>query len=189
MSGLKRFFHIVPLMIAWLMLSVLFWGFVFSGLTDAPPEKKLTLYVDGTVLQETDLALVLEKTAGEGIRLVQVHPFSYALFGSDALRAADLYIVPEEDLVTYVEWFAPLPEELSGLWPKARLLQNSRGQSVGVTVYDEAEGIALANGYIGYEAGKRYGLCLGACSLHVPGNAGNIDDEALGAAQTILSLE
>ena len=62
--------------------------------------------MDGQVRNEAQLAARLEKELPDPVRMVQIHPFSYAMFGSAALKAADLYIVPDSDRYQCADWFA-----------------------------------------------------------------------------------
>ena len=130
-----------------LLVAVIFGSFVFYQITDTDPAHKLTLYVDGEVRNEAQLAALLEKELPEPIRMVQVHPFSYAMFGSDALRAADLYIVPDSEKEQYADWFAPGEEAL--------------------TVCDPGGTVSVAGSWILYAPGETYRLYIGAYSPHL----------------------
>ena len=46
MKILKNIWSQLHLYLLWLLASALIWGLVFSFLTDAPPEKKVTLFID-----------------------------------------------------------------------------------------------------------------------------------------------
>ena len=138
---------LLPLLGIWALVAVFFSSFVFYQITDTTPANKLTLYVDGEVQNETRLAVLLEKGLPSPIRMVQVHPFTYAMFGSDALRAADLYIVPDSDLEQFADWFAPGEES--------------------VPVHDPESGVSVADTWILYTPEETYRLYLGASSAHL----------------------
>ena len=138
---------LLPLLGIWTLVAVFFSSFVFYQITDTTPANKLTLYVDGEVQNETRLAALLEKNLPAPIRMVQVHPFTYAMFGSDALRAADLYIVPDSDLEQFADWFAPGEES--------------------VPVHDPETGVSVADTWILYTPEETYRLFLGAGSVHL----------------------
>ena len=146
-ARIKKIGQLIPLLGVWLLVAVIFGSFVFYQITDTDPAHKLTLYVDGEVRNEAQLAALLEKELPEPIRMVQVHPFSYAMFGSDALRAADLYIVPDSDLEQFADWFAPGEES--------------------VTVHDPETGVSVAGTWLLYTPEETYRLYLGANSAHL----------------------
>jgi hypothetical protein len=110
--------------------------------------------------------------------MVKVHPFTYALFGSDALKQADLYIVPASHLEEYRDWFSPLPEEMaafaSGQYPD------------GIPVFDPASGRSVAGSWILYSPpsgeSEPYFLFFGRNSMHLS------DHAAAGVARALLAL-
>lgn len=160
MKKLKPFFDLFPAMLLWLMLSIFLWGFVFSALTDIPAGERISLFVDAPLTEETRLATTLEQAVTAPVRAVQVRSFSYAMMGSDEIEQADLYIVTTEDVETYREWFAPLPEELQA---QADLLLD--GQPYGIKVYDAATQTGAALETIRY-GNEDYYLLFGANSAH-----------------------
>ena len=62
MGKIRKFFSLVPVLVLWLMLSVLVWGFVFTRITDTDPAHKITLFVDSEVTDATGLAVKLEES-------------------------------------------------------------------------------------------------------------------------------
>ena len=172
---LLRFF---PLFILWSMLIPIFVGFVFSRITDTDVLHKVTVYADAELRDAAALAARLEKSVSEPVRMVKVHPFTYALFGSDALKQADLYIVPASRTGEYRDWFAPLPEEMA---PFA-----SAEEPNGIRVFDPASGLNAAGSWILYPASpgetEPYFLFFGSASVHLT------DHAAANVARTLLSL-
>ena len=162
-ARIKKIGQLIPLLGVWLLVAVIFGSFVFYQITDTDPAHKLTLYVDGEVRNEAQLAALLEKELPEPIRMVQVHPFSYAMFGSDALRAADLYIVPDSEKEQYADWFAPGEEAL--------------------TVCDPGGAVSVAGSWILYTPGETYRLYIGAYSPHLS------DGLARRGAEVLMALE
>lgn len=188
-ARLSRFFSLVPGLILWGMFSVLLWCWIFSLAMDTVPAKKITLYIDGSVSRPVELAAALEENLPEGIRMVQAHPFSYAMMDSESIRGADLFILPEEEADVYREWFAPLPEAFrSG---SDDLLMRD-GVPLGVPVYDAGSGLSAAGSFILYaESGQpehRWYLCFGNQSLHVAGNPNAADSAAVTVAEGLLRL-
>ena len=70
---------------------MIFTGFVFNRITDTAPENKIVLFADCEVQNAPDLAEKLEKELDGAVRMVKIHPFTYAMFDSSRLKQADLY--------------------------------------------------------------------------------------------------
>ena len=192
MSRLKRLWNLIPAMLLWAMLSIFFWGWIFTLITDTEPENKLTVFVDAAIPDATALAVRLEQEVlGGQIRMVKAHPFTYAMLSSEELRCSDAYIVRESHLEEYREWFAPLPEDFAATLPAARLWQ-PEGVPTGVLIWDAETGMGAAQSYITYSdpalADEDCYLLFGAASPHLTGNPGSVDDAALQLAETLLSL-
>ena len=109
MRALKNIFSQLHVYVLWILLSTVLWGWIFSSfVTDTKPEYKLVVYVDAVQCADRELAMALEERMPVGIQMVQVHPFSYAMFDTDALLKADLFIVPASEAEEYLSAFAPL---------------------------------------------------------------------------------
>jgi hypothetical protein len=143
MRGLRRF--LLPAVL-WGFMAVILTGFIFGQITDTSPENKITIFADCEVQYAPELAEKLEKALNGTVRMVKVHPFSYAMFDTVRLRQADLYIVPDSHLAEYREWFS--------------------GEK-GPAVYDPAAGTALLESYFNYVPGETYRLYIGAGSVHL----------------------
>ena len=185
MKTLKNILSQLHVYVLWLLLSTVFWGWIFSAfVTDAKPEKKVVVYVDAVQCADRQLAQRLEEGMPEGLRMVQVHPFSYAMFDQDALVKADLFIVPASEAGEYAGLFAPLkdfaPAGYGEPW-------RSEETAYGVMIRDRA-GHGAAAPYIGYAAGEDYYLFFGAQSVHAAALNGSGDDAALTVARTLLEL-
>jgi hypothetical protein len=192
MKKRKLLWDLLPAMILWLMLSVFLWGWIFTFLTDAKPENKLTLFADAAVSDGTGLAVQLEETLKSGpIRMVKVHPFTYAMLDGEQLRTADAYIVRASHVEEYREWFAPLPAVLAEGAAEGELLL-LEGVPFGLRVYDAAAGEGILAQYIDYHdptlPQEDYYLLLGNNSLHLTANPAGADDLAVSLAEALLSL-
>ena len=181
MKTFKRFISQILLLILWLMLSVLLWGFVFSRITETTPAKKITLCVDAQTPKAVNLAVEMEKSAPEGIRMVKVHPFTYAMLSSDTLINADLFIVRASDMAQYLDWFRPLPDSLAsdpGCWERD-------GTKWGVPAYSADSKQGIAADCIEYEEEDYYLVC-GRKSLHFTDNENDVDNAAEDMARYLI---
>ncbi len=158
-----RLFH---RLILCLIISALFWSWIFNFLTDTSAEQKIVIYADMKDLAWKELSVALEENAPEGIRLVQVHPFSYAMINSDSIRQADLYIMTEAQAEEYADWISPDGE-------KIRLFTAKTGEGT-------------AKQYLHYEEqpGEDWYLYPGKESLH----AGKQDQAALKITDCLLAI-
>ena len=159
---LGRFF--LPAVVV-VMMAVLVTGFIFTRITDTDPKHKLVLYADCELRNATELAEKLEKALNGSVRMVKVHPFSYALFDSVRLKQADLYLVPDSHREEYGEWFSA---------------------DSGLLMFDPVSGLAVAEEYFLYNpeqrAAETYRLYTGISSVHLE------DGLARQAAELLISL-
>lgn len=182
MKKKRTFMNLVPLLLMWLVLSVILWGFVFTRITTYQPQEILALYADGELVQERALAQMLYRE-GDGLKAVQVRPFSYAMFGGDELRNADLFIIPRENLDLYRECFAPWPKEME----TEGVFHAWDGVNYGLKVYDAETKEGMAKSYILYEnhlyVPQDYYLFFGNQSVHME------DGLAVEYANRLLNIE
>lgn len=168
MKILKNFFSQWYKYVFWALMSVFFWGWIFTLLTDAPAAKKLVLCVDRPALRDEALAETLSADRPEGIKLIAVHSFDYYIFDTEELRCADLFIVGEREASTYIESFRPLDD--SGFAAGGRALWTHEGVAYGVRIYDAQTREGAAASYIEYtaegETPQSYYLFFGAESAH-----------------------
>lgn len=186
MRKIRRFLDTLPALVLWAMLSIFLWSFVFNFLTDVPAAEKVVLFIDAPLTGETQLAVKLEETAGESIKMVQVRSFAYAMMGSEEIENADLYIIGASGIAEYADWFAPLPQEL-----RTGTLLEQNGQPIGVKVWDATAKEGLAPEIIGYTfPGKvleDHYLLVGRNSLHVQSHDKAVDNEAVACALELLN--
>lgn len=161
MKMLKRIFSQLHSFVLWLLVSALFWSWIFTFVTDTSAEKKVTVYCKVPEVRATELAIALEEHMPEGLRMIRVYSFDYVMFGLDAFYQGDIFIVPESEIGTYKDVL--LPAERS------------------IKAYDAATGAGIAMDYIRYED-EDYYLCLGSGSVHLE------DGKAEEVVQTLLSM-
>ena len=174
----------------WLLLSAVFWGWIFSSfVSDTAPEKKITIYIDAPQVADTALDVALEEHLPPGIRMVRAHPFSYAVFDTDALLGADIFIVPASHAAEYIDSFSPLRGVLL-TDPEERWEHN--GVAYGLRVYDADACLGSGEEYIDYavpgQAPEDYYLFFGTGSLHAASLTGNGDDAAIEISRVFLSM-
>lgn len=179
---IRRFFSAIPKYLLWLVVSSLFWLWIFGFLTDAPAEKKVTLYADVPALAEPDLSVALERELPDGIRMIRAHSFDYFMFGEPESAGGDLYLLPVSAFAAYRDVLAPIaPAEEENLFYDG-------GLPYGVKVYDAATGSGAALQYIRYTdedaPAEDYYLFFGKDSLHT----GTRDSAAYAVAETFLEL-
>ncbi len=166
---IKRLLSRLPVYALWALVSFFLWSFVFSFLTDTTPAKKLTVYISAEEVEDVELAARLEDGGlPDGIRMIKVHPFSYAMFSDSDLRSADLYVVKASEADGWRDSFRPLPDGLTGELDLGGGVQ-------GIRVYDAAAGAGLFDDLIGYAAGspaEDYYLFFGAESQHTEAGDG-----------------
>lgn len=162
MRFLKNVFSQLHSFVLWALMSFIVWGWIFTLVTDAPPEKKITVYCAVPRLLDTELDVALEEDMPEGIRMVRVHTFDYVMLNVDAIENGDIFILPVSQIGEYEELLAPV-----------------EGRD-GVLIWDGASG--AAGEYIGYTE-EEYYLFLGANSVHLD------DGRALAVAEQILSMK
>ena len=191
MRNLKRLFRLLPHLLLWLLASALLWSWIFNFLTDTDRDHKITLFIGMQSLQDRTLAVALEEDLPDGIRMVQVHPFDYALMDSVSLETADLYIMTEGQAREHRDWLCPLPE---GLDPSPGMLELD-GETVGLRIYaakeDTVPGAGVAASYLNYMEmpGEDWFLCFGRGGYHLAGLENGLDSASLAVAGRLLTLE
>ena len=194
--GLKNIFSRLHEYVLWLLVSVLLWSWIFTLVTDAPADRKVVVFADVYAVEDTALAVELETALPDGIRMVQVHPFSYAMFSDSALLAADIYIVRADDAAGWVDSFAPL--DTVAFDPGGAAICDIGGVACGVSVDGAASsyityaapggdgtGGAGTDGNGADEYGNDYYLFFNRDSVHT----GKTDTAAIAVAEHLLSLD
>ena len=145
----REFGRFFPGAVVWSLTAVLVTGFIFTRITDTDPAHKITIYADCPLEKGPELAEKLEQGMEGAVRMVKVHPFSFALFGSEQLKSADLYIVPDSRKAEYADWL---------------------GEETGTVMADPAGGKTVAGEYFRYfdtgETPSVFRLYYGGKSVH-----------------------
>lgn len=186
MRILKNIGSQLHIYLLWVLLAALLWGWIFTFVTDTTPARKVTVFIDAYECRDKELSLELEKHLPRGIRMIKVHPFSYAMFDAETLLGADLYVIPASKMEEYRDSFIPA-EELS--------LTENRTVSPqgGIRIYEADTDSGGAWSYITYTEpgteGEDYYLFFGAKSLHAAPLTGSGDDAALAVAELLLNMK
>ena len=162
---LRKAWQLVPLLGIWALAAVFVSSFVFYQIRDTDPAHKITIYMDGSMVNEDALAARLEKELGDPIRMVQIHPFSHFMFGSEILTG-DLYILPDSGMEQFGEWTLPGAES----YP----------------VYDPEAGISVEGDTFLYTEGgqaENWRLYIGAGSAHLQDGLARKAAEILAATE------
>lgn len=164
MRILKNIFSQLHTFVLWLLASAIFWGWIFTMVTDTSAEKKITVYCHVPQVEATAMAVALEEHMPEGLRMVKVHSFDYVMFDMESINKGDVFIVPASEIGELVEFLAPM-----------------EGEEQGVQVYDADTATGAATEYIRY-GDEDYYLFLGSGSVHIE------DGKALAVARQILAM-
>lgn len=183
MRVLRRIASTLPVYILWAFFAFLACSLLFSRLGDTDAAHKVTLYADVPSLRDTALAAELEKALPEGVRMVQVHPFSYAMFDSESLLGADLYIIPGSRVEDYAGSFRSL--EGAPLEREGGLLRG--GELWGLRVWDRETGEGIAADLIDYPDEDCW-LFFNKDSRHIRSLSGTGDDAAFAVAAKLLTM-
>ena len=183
MRVLRHIFSRFYAYVLWIFFAFLICGLVFSRLGDTDAAHKVTLFADVPSMRDVELAAALEEELPEGVRMIKVHPFSYAMFDSEGLLGSDLYIIPASHVEDYAESLRPVtgaPFDTEGGCFRG-------GELWGVRVWDAAAGEGIAADYIDYPDEDCW-LFFNKNSLHLRSLSGTGDDAALAVAQRFLNL-
>ena len=183
MRVLRRIVSRFYVYILWCFFAFFAVGLLFSRLGDADAAHKVTLFADVPAIEDAALASYLEEELPDGIRMIKVHPFSYAMFDSDNLLSADLYIIP----ASHVEEYAGSFRALGGALFDAADGYYIDGELRGIKVWDAARGEGAAADYITYPAEDCW-LFFNTASRHIRSISGEGDDAAVAIARRFLSL-
>lgn len=152
MKILKNIFSQLHSFVLWLLVSVLFWGWIFNLATDTSFDKKVMVFCHVPEIRDTELAIALEEDLPEGIEMVQVHSFDYVMFDTVSITRADILIIPAIDVPEFGDEIVPLEGE------------------AGTPVYNTDTGEGVLLDYITYGE-EDYYLFLGANSAHLEDGA------------------
>ena len=148
----------------WLVVSFMFWSWVFTMVTDTSPDKKVTVYCHVPGIQDTALAVALEERMPAGLKMIKVHSFDYVMFDEESINRGDVFIIPASEIELFAGSLVPVGEEQ------------------GVRVYEASTGAGVAMEYIQY-ADEDFYLFLGAGSVHLE------DGKALEVATRLLAMK
>lgn len=161
------------------LLSVVFWAWIFSVVTDTVPLKKVTVLIDTPAVDELALAKKLKEDLPEGLRTVKVYPLSYMDFSFGMSDEGDIYILPESSMEKSVELLCPLEGGEGYVYD---------GRVYGLLIHEAGAENGGASAYITFGNDENYYLCFTKSSLHLGELNGSKDGTALEIAEKILAL-
>ncbi|MCR5809219.1 MAG: hypothetical protein K6G56_06610 [Clostridiales bacterium] len=185
----KRILSQLHRYVVWALVSALICGFVFFRVTDAKKEKKITIYARVPSVSCEELSLELEKNKPEGIKLINVHHFSYDLFGMDVFESGDVFIISKSDAELYRANLC----EIAGRGENDLIID---GKVCGWLFYDAESRSCPASSYFDFTfyegdgyANEDYYICFNKDSVHIGDINGSADDAAIQTAEHLLSLK
>lgn len=192
MRFFRNIFSKWHLYLSWAILGAILWGWIFTLLTSARPSRKLTVFEHSFESRAEAMSMELEKEKPENIKMISVHSFDYALFGQTGFTEADVFIIRESEIATYISDFISL-ETMATDHPEWHFYLQD-GVPYGIQVYDAAARSGAAMSYLTYD-GKEltgldpedYYLFIGKNSVHIGGEGQ--DDLAFALTEHILRME
>ena len=182
MKTIKKIFSQLLIYCTWIIISTLVWSWLFNIATDTSAQKKITVFVEAEEVSDNAFAVYLESVMPEKLKMVKVHPFSYAMFDEYTLTHADIYIVKADEAEKYIESFAPIENREDG-----KEYFEYDGKTYGIKIYDAATGRGSEKEYITYSDCDYY-LFYGVNSVHIGEINGSDDEYAFDAAGEIFKL-
>ena len=205
---LRTVYTNIFLYLALIILSYMFWGWIFTLVTETTKYKKVVIFADVGEIADTALSGVLEEELPEGIRMIPVHPYSFVMFDENALKGADLFIVPESAIAEMTEIaadFSPLfgggtdgskapPEGAEEFGEKLLscaeertgapelLYRAEEGRILGLKIYSSSTGNGAADTMIRYQkpgTAEDCYLVINRDSVHAATLTGSGDNAAL----------
>ena len=188
----KRILSQLHRYVLWLMISIFLWSWIFTLITDTTKEKKVTVCSDTPAMLDSELAEALSYDLPEGIKLIKVFPFKYAMFNTADIDRADILILPESEIEEHTATLCAIGTEsfdTSGGYEKD-------GAVYGLLLFDAASGTAKASDYFtftsvdaeGKPTSENYYLCFNERSVHLGDMNSSADDAAIIIAKRILDL-
>ncbi len=174
MSFLKKIFGKWHLYVSWAILVTILWGWIFTLLTNARPQRKLTVFEHSFQSQAEAMSIELEKDKPENIKMISVRSFDFALFGQTGFTEADIFIIRASEIDTYITDFIPI-EELAKEHPEWEYYLKD-GVPYGIRMYDKETMTGSALEYLQYDGkattgleAEDYYLFIGKNSVHIGG--------------------
>lgn len=171
--------------VLWAVLSVVFWAWIVSRVTDARPQNKVVVYADLDLMDGRALSLQFDERLPDGIKYVEFDRFDDMIFSPTSVLTGDLYLIPQSKIHDYFASFAPIDRTL---FPGASFFEQG-GTAYGVCVYDEEAGVKLGGDRIAYPPGERCYLFFNKDSKHVGLNEAAYDDAASAVAAIFIDLK
>lgn len=105
MRTFRKIASLLPLMLGWLAVSALVWGFTVARLSDVKPKERVSLYTTAAIRDEAEIARWIEAQSPGGVKRARVKEFRYFMFGRDELETGDVFLVAESEINQFSDWF------------------------------------------------------------------------------------
>ena len=197
MRVLKNVFSQLHTFILIALLSAVFWAWIFTFVTDTSPEKKITVFFDVPAVAGRELDIELEKDLPDGIKMIRVHTFDYAMIDDGALQKGDIFIIRRSNMEKYAQDLAPLEFLFKNYGGNSHYFITSDGTVVGLLIYSgstaslvDITSDLLGPDYVNFvypdSEPEDCFICFGAKSVHYAENDGALDNEAVTVAFDLL---
>jgi len=185
MRIIKNIFRDIYLYLLWGVISWLGIGFLFAQVTDADVSKKITFYIDSSV-SDVELAVKLEEQLPAGIKMIKVHPFTYAMMDDSSMDESDFFIVAESKLSDYGDKFADLSAYAENHPEFEYYIYEEK--PIGILVSKAGESSGIAGEYITYTKENWY-LFINAKSVHTALLNNSADNAAFEVLEGFMKIK
>lgn len=183
MRTVKKLLSNIHRYVLWALISFLLWAWVFTFLTDTARKNKVVIYSDAPGIMTRELELELSKALPDGIKMIKVHSFSYAMFDTSDAEKADIYLLTREEAIEFES--AILPVEETG---EDCIMKDGKSLGRELCSPEKAGGRAsefFEQGVI--PEGGVY-LCYSSGSVHIGEPNGSEDNAAVLVAEELFEL-
>ena len=184
-------FDRLPLYLLWAVFAALLTMGLFQAVTDTDRAHKLTVMINAPEVRDVPLMRKLAEDLPDGIRMIRVRPFSYAMVSENSLKEADIWLIRASDFETFLPDLGPV-EGFRAEHPELEYysVRDKDREIWGVKIYDAASHAGVLEEYIEYGTDSTpeedYYLVFNPSSVHI-GREGQ-DDLAFRLAERLLSF-
>ena len=183
MRTVKKLLSNIHRYVLWALISFLLWAWVFTFLTDTARKNKVVIYSGVPGLFTGELEQELSKALPDGIKMIKVHSFSYAMFDTSDAEKADIYLLTPEEVSDFESVILPFEET------KADSIEKD-GKALGQMLCSPDHAGVRAADFFEQGVIPEEGVCLcySSGSVHVGEMNGSDDAAAVLVAEKLFEL-